>query len=45
MKTGEIWCHTPEGIAEFENVVTASQVFRSVNHEKPKVVTLDYNVI
>ena len=45
MKPGDIWCHTPEGLAEFEKTAAASEAFGRVSHVKPKLVTLDYTAI
>ena len=42
IKSGNHWCYTPEGLADFEAFINTSDVFRAVHTARAAKVALDY---
>jgi len=42
IKSGNQWCYTPNGLADFESFINTSDIFRAVHGARATKVTLDY---
>lgn len=45
LKSGEEWCHSPDGLIAFKNVIFNSAPYQAVAHVKPASVSLAYNAV
>ena len=45
LKAGNLWCKSPDGLAEFESFVKATEAYRAVARSKPTKISLEHGAV